>query len=139
MTIQDLWVVAVILAGFQMTGFTWRVGREVAVGAKDLTWFPIADVINAVSMLVLFLGVFALPVAGVAGVAFARKALGVAIVLVAGYPFVLAGHYEMYNPNTGRSWQYFPPQERVAAAIVTVALLGYVVLLVTNRDGAGGG
>lgn len=45
--LTDIWTVAGVLLGFQVTSFAWRVSREVDVGqVRDLTWLPPADILN---------------------------------------------------------------------------------------------
>jgi hypothetical protein len=41
-----------------------------------------------------------------------------AALLLAGYPFALAGHYDMFTPNTRRSRQFCTFQEAIAISIV---------------------
>jgi hypothetical protein len=39
--LADVWTVAGVLLGFQVTSFAWRNSREVDVGKTgDLTWLP---------------------------------------------------------------------------------------------------
>jgi hypothetical protein len=39
--LTDIWTIAAILIGFQITSFAWRVDREVKMGEKnDITWLP---------------------------------------------------------------------------------------------------
>ena len=117
-----------------MTSFAWRVSREVEVGGSgDLTWLPPADILNLVSMFVVVIGVFALPILGVADLTFIKYSFGLAVLLFVGYPFALAGHYDMYNNKTGRSYLYFPFQERVVVIIVTILVVAYVIVAVVRR------
>jgi hypothetical protein len=132
--LSDIWVAAGVLIGFQVTSFAWRVSREVKVGASgDLTWLPPADILNLVSMLVTVIGVFALPILGLADLTFIKYSFGLAVLLFVGYPFALAGHYDMYNNKTARSYLYFPFQEKVVVVIVTILVVAYVIVAVVRR------
>lgn len=126
--LSDIWTAAGIILGFQVTSFSWRISREVSVGqAGDLTWLPPADIVNLISMVVTVVGVFALSLLGVTNLNFTKHAFGLAVLLFVGYPFALAGHYDMYNNNTPRSYLYFPFQEKVAVAIITILAVAYVI------------
>ena len=105
--------------------------REISVGQQgDLTRLPVADWINLLSLSLTLIGVFVLPVLEVIGRVTASKLFGLAVLLLVGYGFAIAGHYEMFNPYTGRSMDYFPLQERVVAAVVGLAASSYVVIAV---------
>jgi hypothetical protein len=127
--ISDIWTAAGILIGFQVASFSWRVSREVSVAQKeDLTWLPPADIVNLASMIVTVIGVFVLPTLGLVDLTFTLRSFGLAVLIFAGYPFALAGHYDMYNNKTTRSYLYFPLQERVVVVAVTILAIGYIVL-----------
>ena len=135
LTLSQLWTAAAVLAGFQVSAFIWRINREVAVEAKGWpTWLTLSDGIVAVSFLVLVIGVFWVPLLGSVSTETAAKLLGVAVIVFATYPFVLAGHYNLYC-----RWDKYCPsgdlkrrdrvtkQEWAAAGVVTVpAILGIV-------------
>ncbi len=54
-----LWTAAGILVAFRAAAFTLRINREISVGeAKRITWLPLADWINVVSIAATLLGVF---------------------------------------------------------------------------------
>jgi hypothetical protein len=76
--------------------------------------------------------VFIAPVLGIGGAAVPRKAFGLGVLLLAGYPFALAGHYDMFNRHTSRSMAYFPRQEQVVLSVVVVAVVAYVVLAIVR-------
>lgn len=126
--LEKLWTAAGVLSGLQLTGFSLRVNREIAAGEDDLTWLPLADTLNLASLAVTMLGVFVAPILGISGAALALKAFGLSVLLLVGYPFALAGHYDMFNRRTRRSWTYCPTQERIVLFIVAVAVVAYVVL-----------
>jgi hypothetical protein len=132
--LPDLWTAAGILLGFQVTSFAARVNREIAVGEqKNITWLPLADILNLFSMLVLVVGIFLLPVLGFVDQQFMRYAFGLAVLLFIGYPFALAGHYDMYNNKTKRSYQYFPFQEKVVVAVIAVSVITYVIVAMIRQ------
>jgi hypothetical protein len=128
LTYGEILTAAGVLLGFQITSFTWRVSREVDAGKSDLTWLPIADIFNLASMLVVVIGVFVLPILNVANLKFMKLAFGLALLLFIGYPFALAGHYDMYNKNTRRSMRYLPLQERVVTVLILLAVVAYLVV-----------
>src|SRR5207248_1160950 len=110
------------------TSFSWRISREVSVGeAGDVTWLPPADIVNLISMAVSVVGVFGLPLLGLVNLNFIKHSFGLAVLLFVGYPFALAGHYDMYNSTTSRSHLYFPFQEKVAVAVISILAAAYVI------------
>jgi hypothetical protein len=129
----SLWTAAGVLAGLQITAFTLRVNREIAVGAKGgTTWLPLADVVNLFSLVVTMFGVFIAPVLAIGGTAVPAKAFGLAVLLLAGYPFALAGHYDLFNPRTSRTMAYCPRQERVVLMLVAATAVVYVALAIAR-------
>lgn len=129
--IEDIWVATGILVGFQVTSFVWRISREVEVGKEnDFTWLPPSDILNLVSMAVAMFGVFAFPILGFFDINFPKYAFGLAVLLFIGYPFALAGHYDMYNKKTKRSYLYFPFQEKVVIAIVSIFVVIYLTIAI---------
>lgn len=126
----DIWTAAGVLIGFQVTSFVWRISREVEVGKKgDITWLPPADILNLLSMVVTMVGVFILPILDLADLNFMKLSFGLAVLLLVSYPFALAGHYDMYNSKTPRSFLYFPQQEKVVVAIATILVIAYLVIV----------
>ena len=134
--LADIWTAAGVLIGFQVTSFVWRISREVEVGKEgDFTWLPPSDILNLLSMVVVMVGVFVLPILGLADMNFIKIAFGLAVLLFVSHPFALAGHYDMYNNKTPRSLLYFPLQEKVVIAITTILVIIYIVLAITLRSG----
>ena len=100
-------------------------------------------------LLVVLVGVFVLPVLG-AGVAFARYALGWAFLLLAGYPFALAGHYEILLGKVpkktvdrreeitrdGGEWDYpwDSEQEKSVILLIVAASAAYFVAVAPPRE-----
>jgi len=132
--LSDIWAASGVLIGFQVTSFAWRISREVKVGeSSDITWLPPADVLNLISMLIASIGVFALPILGLVDLNIVKHSFGLAVLTFIGYPFALAGHYDMYNKKTKRSYLYCPLQEKVVISIVTILAIAYIVLALTQR------
>ena len=82
------------------------------------TWVTLADFLVAASFLVSVAFVFVAPLSGYASTEFGTKMFGLALMLFAASPFVLAGHYNLYpfgnrnddepRPNvTGQEWATF--------------------------------
>ncbi|MGW1716020.1 hypothetical protein [Streptomyces sp. NPDC002156] len=130
----SLWTAAGVVSGFQVTGFALRINREIDVSGKgDITWLPPADILNLLSIAVTMLGVFVAPVLGIGGTTVPVKAFGLSVLLLAGYPFALAGHYDLFNPRTYRSWTYCPRQERIVLSVVGVSAITYTALAVLRQ------
>ena len=128
-SLEQIWTVAGILLGFQVTAFAWRITREAEVGdTNDITWLPPADYLNLLSMVLTVAGVFVLPLLGIGGIGIARLAFGLASILLVGYSFALAGHYELFDPNNERSLprKYCPKQEQAVLMIVVVVVIAYI-------------
>jgi hypothetical protein len=124
----DIWIAAGVLLGFQVASFAARVHREIDVGEQgDITWLPPSDILNLSSMVVLIVGIFILPVFGFVNQGFMLYAFGLAMLLFLGFPFALAGHYDMYN-NKKRSYLYAPLQEQVVVAVIVGLAIIYVII-----------
>ena len=127
--LSHLWTAASVLAGFQIAALTWRFQREIAMEQQGYrTWLTIGDAIAMISFLVLLSGVFAGPVLDVVTIDLAAKLFGLSLVAFSAYPFVLAGHYNLYS-RWGRRLprDRVTKQERVALALSSALLVGYVV------------
>jgi hypothetical protein len=126
--IEHIWTASGFLIALQIGAFTWRINREIKISEKkDINWLPWADIINLLSLLTAFLGVFVLPLLGLESSKIPRIALGLSIILFAGYPFALAGHYELFTKG-GRSMVYFPGQEKVAVFITLGTAILFLLL-----------
>lgn len=126
--LSDIWITAIFLIGLQIAAFTWRVSREIAVAERgDINWLPPADIMNLIAMVVAFLGVFALQIGGIENPNVPRLALGLSIILFAGYPFALAGHYDPYTKGP-RSYDYATKQEITAVLVTIVAAIMFLCL-----------
>ena len=86
----------------------------------DITWLPPADILNLTSMVVAMVGVFVLPILGIVDLNFTKLSFG------------LAGHYDMYNNKTPRSFLYFTSQEKVVVAITTILVIVYLMFAVIH-------
>lgn len=125
--LSHLWTVAGVLIGLQLAAFARRIEREVTVGDRaDVTWLPPADLLNLTAMLVALVGVFVLPIAGLAPPNLPAAALGLSILLFAGYPFALAGHYDLFT-RTRRRPRYVTPQETIVIVITVILCAAYLV------------
>jgi hypothetical protein len=152
-TFDAVWTAAGIVVAFAVSVFVFRIGRESTMRSQGgLWWLPRADFVLLGALAVTLIGVFVLPVLG-AGLTFARYALGLAFVLLAGYPFALAGHYEILHGELPEEvkqkieeearaaarhgtplpaeamWQpdYFTGQERKALKVIGAACIIYLV------------
>ena len=117
--LSQLWTVAAVLFGLQIAALAWRIRRETYMEATgETTWITLADLLVAASFLVSVVFVFVAPLSGFASTAFGTKMFGVALMMFAASPFVLAGHYNLYpfrnrsedepRPNvTGQEWATF--------------------------------
>jgi len=127
--LPDLWTAGGVLLGFQVTAFGWRIAQEAQVADQGkISWIPPADYLNLLSMVVTALSVFVLPALKLIPLDSVTRLLGFAALLFVGHPFALAGHYELYNPTTKRSYNYFPLQERMIIAMVGLISVVYLLL-----------
>ncbi|HEY7020753.1 MAG TPA: hypothetical protein VH349_06510 [Ktedonobacterales bacterium] len=125
--LSDLWTVAGIILGFQLAAFSWRISRELEMRAKrDITWLPPADILNLVSMAVVVIGVFALPILGLADLTLTQRLFGLGLLLFLGYPFALVGHYRLFKPGHTEA-TYFSLQEKLVLAIILLISIVYLI------------
>lgn len=127
--LTQLWTVAGVLAGFQAGALIWRINREIAMESVDeRTWLTLPDAIATVSFFVLGVGVFLVPLSHTISTESVAKLLGTSIVVFATYPFVLAGHYNLYC-SWGKKLRRdrVTKQEWVAFAIAKLLIVGGVL------------
>ena len=125
----ELSTAAGVLLGFSVTSFMWRIAQEAHVADRgDISWLPPADIVNLAGMIVIVVGVFLAPLASVFTPRLAAWAFGLGALLFVGHCFALAGHYELYNNRTSRSYQYFPVQERVVVIVLILVVIAYTVI-----------
>lgn len=125
--IRELWTAGGILLGFQLTAFHFRLARELKFRDEgDITWLPWADLFSLISMLIMVLCIFLFPILGI-GLDIAVNAFGVSLILFAGYPFALAGHYELFakKDKDSRKGGHCPFQEKVVLVITVLVLFLY--------------
>jgi hypothetical protein len=128
--LSNIWIAAVVILGFQISWFSWRVTRETKMRSEGAsTWFPIADIINLLSMMLIAIGVFILPILGLIGLNIVKRIFVLAILLVVGYPFAMAGHYELFTLREARKHpDFFPSQEKLAVIIISILAIIYLIL-----------
>lgn len=128
-----------VLLGMQFAAFGWRINREILVGDQDrLTWLPVSDYVNIVSLLSVVSLCIVWPLATGDFSRVAKTALAIGYTLVAFHPINVAAHYRLLFSKTGRSiylkipggdYPYITDQEKVSLAIsLVVATMagGYV-------------
>ena len=151
----DIWTAAGVLLGFQVTSFIWRIDREVKLRDEGVqTWLTPSDIMNLISMIVVVVGVFVLPILGLANSTFLKDSFGLAAFLFIGHAFARAGHYSLYEypldalrdtflkilgktkggpPSDQQESAYFPRQEKVVVAIITIMAFAYVIVAIIER------
>jgi amino acid transporter len=120
LSLGETWAAAAVILGFQLVNFAWRLSRELELmktHSHNPNWFPPADHLNVLSMLVLVLTVFA---------AFTSKenaALGLrtSLILLAGYPLAMLGHYRLFKPGKPKPRPY-------CTLFEAVVVIGTIVL-----------
>lgn len=126
--LKDIWLASGIIVGFQVTFFLWRLSREARMRERKYpTWFPPSDVLNLVSMAIFVIGVFILPATTSISPYVVKRCFATAALLFLGYPFALAGHYELYTPGEKGKQPYCTIQEWVVIEIIATLVLMYVI------------
>ena len=98
----NLWIVAGVVAGFQIGAFRWRIERELRMEEKNQTvWFPVTDWMLVGSFVGLLITVFILPTLVNISVECTARLLVVCVIPLAVYPFGLIGHYKLFRPRKG--------------------------------------
>ena len=113
----------------------WRISREIMMRDQgQVAWLPIADILCLVSLVTIVAGVFILPILGLADLVLATRLFGLALVLFAGYPFALAGHYQLFriyaSSRQAAPAPYLPKQEAVVSVLVVLCAIAYVAFLI---------
>lgn len=123
--LSQIWTISAILAGFQVTAFTWRIQREIDMSARqEITWVTLPDGIVALSFLILVGGVFVAPLSDSVSTSTAAKLMGTSLMIYAAYPFVLAGHYNLYCP-----WKPCKPRPRITTQEAVVTLISVILVI----------
>lgn len=136
-TLLSLWQIAAIFAGFLLAAFSWRISREIEMERRrETTWVTLADLLVGMSFVLLAMVVI-LPALGFLWVSGTVRLLGLAVLVFAGYPFVLVGHYNLYG-----QWGRTTPRGRVTrqelTAFIVVGLLAAVYVGASSVYGFGG-
>jgi hypothetical protein len=127
MNARDIWEPAALILGFQAASFWWRMGEESRVShSGDITWLPVADAINVLSIGMSILGVFVFPVSGYRVLLRPQHWFGLSLLLLLGHMVALPAHYELFDMKRPRSMRYFPRQERIAVAGLVAAAALYL-------------
>lgn len=99
---ETIWTTAAVLLGFQLAAFTWRLDRELRMASSgEVTWVPLADVLNLVAFVVVGGGVFVLPALGVSDQSLPQHALGLGVVILALYLRSTHLHYLATTSSSG--------------------------------------
>ncbi len=145
MPLKDLWTVAAVLMGFQLAAFTWRLTRELS--EHDLRtqyhvepeqnvnrWFPPADYLNLLSLMIVVGGVFLVPTLGLGSPRFAEGALALSAILFVGYPFAVLGHYNLlFSKGTIPPGKFSTVQEIIVVVVAILVSVLYVALFLYMR------
>ncbi|MGH7783429.1 MAG: hypothetical protein ACREO5_06280 [Candidatus Binatia bacterium] len=131
MSSHPIWEAAALVLGFQAAGYAWRMSEESRVShAGDVTWLPVADMVNLSSIGASVFGVYVAPSAGYRLLMPAVNWFGLSLLLFLGHLVCVAAHYELFDIKHPRTMRYFPLQERIAVASVVIAAVAYVVVVV---------
>ena len=127
--LNNFWQVAGVLLGFQVAAFTFRLNRELQFKDRTERWFPLADCLNILSMLITVVFVFAIPIAQ-------RRNLnidscyfwfGVAMIIFIFYPIALVAHYDLIGQKRDKAQKYLTTQEIFVVLTAIVATIIYSI------------
>jgi len=128
----EVWTAAAVLIGFQVTVFLWRLQRELEVAQRSgSNWFPPADYLNLCSLLVAA-SVLVLPIINAAMTPReAASVLGLAVILFAGYPFALVGHYGLLFSGEVKQLpgKYVTLPEGIVVFLTFVVAISYLLFI----------
>ncbi|AEE53292.1 hypothetical protein [Haliscomenobacter hydrossis] len=124
--IITFWQVAGILLGFQVTAFTFRLNRELQFPDRTQRWFPLADFLNILSMLITTIFVFAIPIAQRNNINIDNCYFwfGVAMIIFVFYPIALIAHYDLLGKKKEEEQRYTTKQEFI---VIIIALLSTII------------
>ena len=129
LSISSLWTVAAVVFGFQLAALSWRLTREVSMESRgERIWVTFTDVIVLLSVLILVVGVFLLPILVDISTGNAAKLFGLSLVLLASAPIVLAGHYNLFRHQEGPRDQV-TTQEKWSLMVPVLFSVSYLVAL----------
>jgi len=133
MQLSDIWTVAGIIFGFQITWFSWRVSREIKMRSQgQLTWLPLADWVNIISMVLTAIGVFVLPAIGVKNLETVKRIFAFSVLLIVGHAFALVGHYQLFTKKKVESQYYYTFQEILVILIIIAITIVYVIFSIAT-------
>ena len=139
LNLPAVWTAGGIVLGFVVTIFTFRIKREAEIRASGSPtyWLPPADFVLLLSMAVVLIGVFVIPIALGAGVSFAKYAMGFGFLLLAGYPFAIAGHYGILSgrpaPLPAGEDGFKHPQEMGVIYFLVAASVAYFIAVAVRE------
>jgi hypothetical protein len=141
MEIREAWTAAAVLGGFQIAAYIWRLNREIEVhrgkaeGAKPDNWLPPSDYLSLLSLLITTIFVFAAPTLSPKFDAAAVHWFGLSVILFAGYPWALFGHYGLlFRGAVHFPGKYCTVPELLAVTITAEAAALYVVVWLSAAD-----
>lgn len=128
MTPDTLYRLAPPLIALQFVAFGWRVNREINLGDSGrVTWIPIPDVLNIMSLLATVICLIVVPIATDSYFWLSRMVLGAGYVLIAFHPFTMAAHYRLWSRDgrnkyvtDGKDYPYATGEELVSTSLSIV-------------------
>jgi hypothetical protein len=124
-----------ILIGMQIATLGWRINREIPLGDQGRrTWFPVADYLNVLSMLLVVWFCIVLPLNEKPMAEMARIVLSVGFILMVMYPINLIGHYRFASrmgrsvyTKKGRDFPWITDHEWITLALTALFVGTYLV------------
>jgi hypothetical protein len=139
-TLDKIWTAAAVFLGFQINAFIWRLNREIGVeqfGGRN--WLPPADYLSLASLLVIVVGVYAFPLAGIKLPLTPAEMFGLSVILFVGYVFALLSHYNLlFRGPTRLPGLFCTWQEFVTILFVLAAAAFYITEVRCQCMWAGG-
>jgi hypothetical protein len=123
--LKDLWTVASVILGFQITAFTWRMTRETGFPEAQRR-FPPCEYLNLFSLVMSALGVFVLPLLR-PNLAF-QAVIGVfacSMILLGIYPFAVVAHYKLLFTRRGGAVTFCSVPEGILVVISVLGVIGF--------------
>lgn len=126
--ITTFWQVAGVLLGFQVTAFTFRLNRELQFEDRRERWFPLADCLNLLSMLITVLFVFLIPIVNRTNfdIDNCYIGFGIAMILFVFYPIALVFHYDLHKKNKVEGQKYATRAEKITTIIALIVSIIYL-------------
>ena len=128
-----------LLIALQFAAFGWRINREIAVGDEGrLTWFPISDYLNLLSMITLVIFCIILPMIITINSNILEMIISISFILLIMHPVNTASHYRLFSKKgrykyieLGKDFPWITDQE-IVTIIITLTLsiiLGVLVYI----------